>query len=320
MLSPMGKMAYYEQQHLIIVQDVEEAVAYIAEFVLALWEVPAHVYIDSNLIEVTLEEGEALGMNWNVLTKIGESGKSALDPVGGVDYPGTSLRSTATNNAAVPNTTPFTFGIVNANIDAVLEAVKRRERVNLRSNPRVLVRNHRRATIIVGQEIPYLSSTESGTQNPINTYEFKEVAVRLEVTPHISDDGMIFMDVHSQAKSLIGYQGDPPQPVLSTRELVIYAAVPDRETLVIGGLVQRSINNTRWNTPFISRIPLIGLLFRQKRDIDTKNDLVFMLNPRIVKPGDKRKQLEEKSHLLVEPPKHPLEVKPIGGPPASAHK
>ena len=74
--------------------------------------------------------------------------------------------------------------------------------------------------IIVGQEIPYLSSTESGTANPVNTYEFKEVAVRMEVTPHVSEDGRIFLDVHPQVKSLIGYQGDPPQPVLSTRGLL----------------------------------------------------------------------------------------------------
>jgi len=312
MLSPKGKMAYYERQHLVIVQDTEDVVKTIEEFVAALWAVPIQVYIDSKLVELTLEKGEALGINWTIFQKIGKSGKG-LHPnsASGITHPGTSIVSTATSNASIPNTVPFTFGIVNANIEATVQALQERERVDLHSNPRVLVMNHRTATIIVGQEIPYLSSTESGTTNPVNTFEFKEVAVRLEVTPHVSEDGsVIFMDIHPQVKNLIGFQGEPPQPVLSTREAVTYVAVGDNETLILGGLVQRNINKTRWRTPFLSRIPLIGLLFRQKQDSDTKNDLIFLLNPRILRPEVMDELKRKKAGILQELPKHPGESEP----------
>jgi len=309
MLSPAGKMAYYDRQHLVIVQDIEPVIEVIGEFVAALWDVPTQVYIDSKLIEVTLEKGEALGMNWNVWHKVGDSGETALDPVSGVDYTGTSLRSTALSNQGLPNTTPFSFGVVNANINVFLEAIKTRDRVDLHSNPRILVMNHRQATIIVGQEIPYLSSTQTTAAEPVNTYEFKEVAVRLEVTPHVSEDGIIFMDVHPQVKGLIGYQGDPPQPVLSTREAVTYVAVPDNQTLIIGGLVQRNISKDRWAVPFISRIPLLGLLFRQKADTDTKNDLVFLLNPRIVTAELIQQTMDDRSAMVKDLPAHDGETK-----------
>jgi len=307
MLSPNGKMAYYERQHLVIVQDIEDVVNLIEGFVNALWQVPIQVYIDSKLVEITLEEGEAFGMNWTVWHKIGESGQRALAP-GGTNYSGTSLRTGVTSNAALEATNPFTYGIVNANIDVVLNAIGKRSRVDLHSNPRILVMNHRTATIIVGQEIPYLSSTETGTANPINTYEFKEVAVRLEVTPHVSEDGIIFLDVHPQVKSKIGETQAPVQPILSTREAVTYVAVRDNETLIIGGLVQRNSIKTRWHTPLLHRIPLLGWFFRQRTDTDTKNDLVFLLNPRILKPGHIRQAIEEKSDLLTDLPKHPAET------------
>ena len=311
MLSPEGKMAYYERQHMILIMDQEEVVALVEEFVNALWAMPIQVFIDSKLVEITLQSGEAMGINWTMFQKVGESGTGLnLGSTSGIDHPGTSLVSSGTDNSGLPNVSPFTFGVVNAHIEAVARALKSRERVDLQSNPRLLVMNHRKATIIVGEEIPYLSSTESGTTNPVNTYEFKEVAVRLEVTPHVSDDGRIFMDVHPQVKNLLGYQGDPPQPVLSTREAVTYVAVEDNETLLIGGLVQRSINKSRWQVPFIARIPLIGLLFRQKQDTDGKNDLVFLLNPRLVKPGMIEGEMEAKAGLLVEPPKHDGEWKP----------
>jgi len=310
MLSDNGTMAYYERQHMILVRDTEEVVALVEEFVKALWAMPIQVFIDSKLVEITLQSGEAMGINWTLFQKVGESGPGVNLGVGssGTAHPGTSVVSTGTDNAALPNVNPFTFGVVNAHIEAVARALKSRERVDLQSNPRLLVMNHRKATIIVGQEIPYLSSTESGTANPVNTYEFKEVAIRMEVTPHVSDDGRIFMDVHPQVKNLIGYQGAPPQPVLSTREAVTYVAVGDNETLLIGGLVQRGINKTRWQVPWIARIPLIGVLFRQKQDTDSKTDLVFLLNPRLVKPSLMESEMKAKERLLREPLRHEGEL------------
>ena len=296
MLSPRGRMVHYERQHIIVVEDYESSVAMIEEFVKQLWKVPAQVFISSKLIEVTLEDEESLGLRWDIIQEVGAA-------KGGTDL------TTVAQTMGLDK--PFTFGLVNADIEAVLEALASRKRVNLVSNPNVMVMNHRMASIVVGQEIPYLSSEESTGGNPIRTYEFKEVAVRLDVTPHIGEDGMVFLDVHPSVKSVIGETEDPKQPILSTREAVTNVAVMDGTTLIIGGLVQRNVTNSRKEIPWFGRalgwIPILGIPFRQKTESDTKNDLIFLLTPRIVKPEMMQQMMNSKKHLLKELPEHPGE-------------
>jgi general secretion pathway protein D len=308
MLSPRGKMAYYAHQHLLMLEDEEKVAKMVEAFVKNLWATPLQVFIDAKLVEVTLEQGEDLGLRWSVVQKISKEGANS-QVAGGADTLGTTIESTA---PTLGLDRAFTYGIVNANINVVLEALGTLKRVDLRSSPRVLVMNHRPASIIVGQEIPYLSSQQAvgGGESPIRTYEFKEVAVRLDVTPHISDDSStIWMDVHPSVKSVVGYTDAPKQPILSVREAVTNVAVGDGATLIIGGLVQRNISKTRSETPGIARIPLIGLLFQQHSTQDTQNDLLFLLSPRVVTPEMMRELIDSKESLFQELPPHKGEPK-----------
>ncbi len=291
MLSPTGKMVFYDREHLIIVEDYEQNIQNIADLVEQLWAVPMQVYIDSKLLEVDLNDDNAMGIQWQL----------AADPATRSDYPSTSTTSIVPNpllfgnpgtalggySPTVPtfsgqNGNGFIFGISNKNLDVFLSALAARSRVDTRSNPRLLVVNHRRATIVAGEEVPYLTSIQSTGAEPIQTYSFKEVAVHLEVTPHASEDGMIFMDVHPTVKNVIGYTGSPAQPVLSVREASTSVVMPDATTLIIGGLLKRDVNKSWQEVPFLSRIPIIGWLFQQKAASDEKDDLIFLVNPRIV--------------------------------------
>ena len=155
-----------------------------------------------------------------------------------------------------------------------------------------------------------MSSVESTDGAPIRTYEFKEVAVRLDVTPHVSEDRMVHLDVHPTVKSVIGFTDEPRQPILSTRETVTNVIVRDGYTLVIGGLLQRNMTKAWTETPYLARIPLIGLLFRQRSRSDTKNDLIFLLSPRIVTPDAMQEILKSKEGIAAEPPKHAGESEP----------
>jgi type IV pilus assembly protein PilQ len=299
MLSARGKLAYYERQHLLVVEDDESVVTLIEEFVDGLWEVPIQVYIESKLVEVSLEDGEDYGMRWNTQTKFSSTGarnqKTGVD-----DLLGTTLDTTA---PALGLDRFFSYGIVNSNIELVLEAMGTRKRVDLQANPSILVVNHRTASIVVGQEVPYISSEESTGGNPIRTVEFKEVAVRLDVTPHVRED-MILLDVHPAVKSVIGYTEDPREPVISTREAVTNVAMKDSSTLIIGGLVQRNVTNQVAETPWIANIPLVGWFFRQTSNADTKNDLIFLLTPRIVTAKMVRGKKTNKEQLIKEHEEH----------------
>jgi general secretion pathway protein D len=124
--------------------------------------------------------------------------------------------------------------------------------------------------------------------------------MRLDVTPHVSDNGMVFMNVHPSVKAIAEIVEGTDQPSLSTREAVTTVAVQDGATLIIGGLVQRNRNKSYSETPYLARIPLIGLLFRQKNHTDTKNDLVFLLTPRILTPELMEAEMD-RSERLREP-------------------
>ncbi|GEM_PF-3096742 len=311
MLSPLGRMAYYARQQMVIVEDDEATVGMIQQFVAELWKVPPQVYIESSLLEVSLEEGETLGFHWSTSNKVSGAGKINQATGAAGDFNGTMVTSGGPGTGLDKF---FSFGIVNSNISVVLEMLATRQRVDLRSNPRILVMNHRTASVAVGQEIPYLSSIESTAANPIRTYDFKEVVARLDVTPHIASDGMIFMDVHPSIKSVIGYTVDPRQPILSTREAATNVSVADGSTLIIGGLVQRNISKQFEEVPFISHIPLIGWFFQHKAVDDTKNDLLFLLSPKIVSAEVMQNMLEENRGIIVSPPPH------AGESPASAPK
>jgi type IV pilus secretin PilQ/predicted competence protein len=332
MLSPSGKMVFYERQHLIIIEDYEQVVDNIADLVEKLWAVPAQVFIEAKLLEVALDNDNALGLQWQAVQApatrsnfaTSSSFTAIVSTAPGIltGNPGTAAASLS---PIVPTfskeTAPFSFGISNQHIDVVLSAIAARTRVDTRSNPRLLVVNHRKATIVAGEEVPYLTSIQTTGGVPIETYSFKEVAVRLEVTPHASEDGMIFLDVHPSVKNVIGYTGSPAQPILSVREASTSVVMPDGTTLIIGGLLKRDINKRWQEVPFLARIPLLGLLFQQKSASDSKSDLIFLVNPRILTPKLMRElakqnnaaRLQEDLDLrnnprVPEPPESPYEA------------
>lgn len=288
MLSPVGKLAVYERGHMLVVEDEEGTLAVIAQFVKELWATPPQVFIDTKLVELTLENDETLGINWNASTPLTTLGSSVVG------------RTTSPSPFSTGDTSFFSYGITSANVNVFLQALATKKRAEIMSNPNVLVVNHRTATIVVGQEIPYLSSTQSQAgSSAINTYEFKEVAVRVEVTPHVADNGMIFMDVHPVVKNVIGYTDAPAQPILSIREALTNVVMQDGTTLIIGGLKGSNINKKHSETPFLARIPLVGLLFQQHADTAQKADLVFLLSPRLLTP-ELMKQLIAQNRTLIE--------------------
>ena len=326
MLSPAGKMVFYDREHLLIIEDYEQVIENISALVEQLWAVPTQIFIESKLLEVDLTDDTAMGLQWQL----------AGAPADRTDYPSTSTTTIVPNglllgnsgtalggySPAVPtytgqNGNGFVFGISNQHLDVFLSALAARGRVDTRSNPRLLVVNHRKATIVAGEEVPYLTSVQSTGALPIQTYSFKEVAVHLEVTPHASEDGMIFMDVHPTVKNVIAYIGTPAQPVLSVREASTSVVMPDATTLIIGGLLKRNINKSFQEVPFLGRIPLIGWLFQQKAASDEKDDLIFLVNPRVLTPKlmkelarqnnaeRLRKDLDPRDNLrTAEPPEH----------------
>ena len=194
-------------------------------------------------------------------------------------------------------------------MDAILSALAAHQRTDLQSSPRMLVMNHHKATFVAGKEIPYLQSVTVTGGIPIDSYAFKEAAVRLDVTPHVSDDGTVLLDVHPTVRAQIGSigTGAASEPILSVREAATNVALKDGMTLIIGGMVQRTIQRQHQEMPFISKIPIIGWLFQSTANSDSKTDLLFLVSPRVLTKELMDQLTRENKRLLAPHPPHPDE-------------
>jgi len=317
MLSPVGKMIYYNADHVVVVEDYESNVKAIEEFINGLWAMPTQVFIDSKLVEVTLDAGDTLGLEWTAVVAPSMLQFNSTSNLVGPPTLSAGPNTTSPSVLPQPNlnlpATPFTFGISDQRMDVILNALAAHQRQDLQSNPRMLVMNHHKATFVAGKEIPYLTSVTVTGGLPINTYAFKEAAVRLDVTPHVSPDGTVFLDVHPTVRAQIGsisagVSNAPPEPILSVREAATNVAMKDGMTLIIGGMVQRGLINQHQEVPFIAKIPLLGWLFQSAANSDSKTDLLFLITPRVLTKEMAEKMVAGNKSFLTHLPPHPDET------------
>ena len=133
--------------------------------------------------------------------------------------------------------------------------------------------------------MPFQQLTQTGLGGAIGTTEFREAGVSLEVTPHIAPDGTVTMLVHPEFSVLSGFTPDSNAPIIDTREATTTVRVRDRETLVLGGLRQRSKVRGGSSLPLLGDVPLAGRLFRRTTFEVRESELLVFLTPEIVGTG-----------------------------------
>ena len=145
------------------------------------------------------------------------------------------------------------------------------------STPRVITANQKQASVLQGREIPYQTVSQSGTQT-----EFREAVLKLDVTPQITPDDRIIMDLVVTSDDVSDILNDG-QIVIDRREVSTQVLVDNGETVVLGGVFQRTRNNTMSRVPFLSDIPYVGNLFRSTSAQDSKRELLIFVTPKIVR-------------------------------------
>jgi len=148
------------------------------------------------------------------------------------------------------------------------------------SNPRVVTSNRKEALISQGTEFPYQEGTASGATNT----EFKEAVLQLKVTPQITPDDHIIMDiaVNKDALSTKARNVDG-EPAIDTQKVESQVLVNDGETIVIGGIYEQTQSSQVIRTPFFGDLPYIGMLFRNRSGTNEKKELLIFVTPKIVR-------------------------------------
>jgi len=166
------------------------------------------------------------------------------------------------------------------NLDVQLSALEKDNRVKVLNNPKLLVVDNELAKIQVGDQLPQVTIDEQGKQS----IEWKDVGIILEVTPQITADGSIFMDI-SLEKSR---QGANVQLTTGTHYSIVKTEsetkvlIKSGETAVIGGLTEKSDDSSRSGMPFLSKIPVLGSLFKNKVSNKSSKEVLIFITPRIL--------------------------------------
>jgi type IV pilus assembly protein PilQ len=150
--------------------------------------------------------------------------------------------------------------------------------------PRVITANQKQATILQGTEIPYQESASSGA----TTTQFKDAVLSLKVTPFITPDNRVVMDIDVSDDS-VGQQVTSATggsvPSIDTRKIVTQVLVNDGQTVVLGGILSTTKTKSSQGVPYLANIPVLGHLFKTTTDVNNKSELLIFITPKILREG-----------------------------------
>lgn len=264
----------------INVQGEHAIVREIAEYLDQVDQRPPQVLVEARILEVTLGENFQLGVTGAVDGSINGGALGVLQ-----------------NLSVQDDAFSLNLATSDGSVEATIQAISRFVGTDLVSSPRVLALSGTEAVIEVMREVPYVqvTSTTSGTTGGIGTQtleevQFKEAGVRLKVTPTLESGGYIRMRVDQELSEVVDRFNDIP--VIDKRTIGVHFLVRDRDTVVLGGLMQDRRSEADKGVPGLASLPLVGRLFRSDEDERSKRELIVFLTPRVVDHQESKRIVE----------------------------
>ncbi|WP_236199092.1 type IV pilus secretin PilQ [Pseudomonas pseudonitroreducens] len=291
-----GSITVDDRTNAIIAYQTQDRLDELRRIVAQL-DIPVRqVMIEARIVEASVDYSKSLGVRWGGAFTFGNWaswGKDGNIGVGGSN--GTSCGPftggctlPTTNNSPTPSvdlgatnaTSGIGIGFVsnNAILDLQLSAMEKGGNGEVVSQPKVVTSDKETAKILKGSEIPYQEASSSGA----TSVSFKEAALSLEVTPQITPDNRIIMEVKvnkDEPDYANALNGVPP---IKKNEVNAKVLVNDGETIVIGGVFSNTQTKATDKVPFLGDVPFLGRLFRRDSVTDSKNELLVFLTPRIM--------------------------------------
>lgn len=276
LLSARGTVTVDERTNTLIIKDTEASIANVKRLIQTLDTPVQQVVIEARLVSVDESVGEELGVKWNVSNAHG----SSSNPTDGKWFAGgTSTFSTPSQGGTI------SLGRLTKNfaLDLTLAAYESENRTDVIASPRVTTTNQKEALIEQGYEIPSLTSASSGA----TTIEWKKAVLSLKVTPQITPDDSVFLDLEITQDEI----GETVTTVagqaasIQTRSIETSVLVGNGETLVLGGIFQQTITRNTQKIPLLGDIPVVGWLFKSVNNKNQKREVLIFITPHIVEGG-----------------------------------
>ncbi len=292
-LSPRGSLSFDRRTNTLLVIDIPQRVTAIKDLVRMLDKPVDQVVIEARIVIANESFARELG------AKFGIRGNQQNTTFGG-SLPGTT--PTVTNGTPVAGSTlgglnvnlPSTLAgagslalsILNAGyaLDMELSALQQDGRGEVISNPRIVTSNQKEAVIRQGQEVGYLTNT-GGLSGSVPQVQFKEALLELKVTPTITADGRVFLNMNVTKDEVAGFiqTGAGQVPTIAKREVNTAVLMEDGQTVVIGGVYEFKNQQDISKVPFLGDLPIIGNLFKRNSRSKSKAELLVFVTPKVLR-------------------------------------
>ncbi|WP_421870012.1 type II secretion system secretin GspD [Pararhizobium sp.] len=239
---------------------------------------PTQVFLEAVIAEVTLNDELKFGLRWYL-----ENGNNSL---------GLSDLASGAVTAAFPG---FNWTHVSANAQSALSALSSVTKVKVISSPNLMVINNQQAKLQVGDQVPVITQTSTGTESAnaviINSVEMKDTGIILSVTPRINSSGRVMLDIQQEVSNVVATTTSGiDSPTIQQRKIATRVVVHDGESLALGGLIQEKKSLNQRKVPVLGDIPLLGNAFKSKTDGINRTELIIFIRPRIVRDSEEARQ------------------------------
>ena len=271
------------------------------------------VYVEAMIVEASIDNLRELGTKWRLTAEkdgdpilIGGFGtidssavQNIVQGLSGMSVGGLGnfidIPFTTTGSDGTPTTSTLTI----PGFAALFSLNEFRDSVNVLSTPQILTSDNKEAEIVVGENVPFISSRErdvTTTNTVLNNIERMDVGIKLRLTPQITEGDYVKLDLYQEISAVIQESAVitiSVGPTITKRSTKTSVVVKDNQTVVIGGLMQEKDEENITKVPFLGDIPILGWLFKQKSISKNKTNLIVFLTPHIIKGAEHIEQLTD---------------------------
>ncbi len=267
-LSRRGLVQAEKRTNTLIVTDLPNIVDRVEKMAMELDSATPQIEITAKLVDVDSQASRDLGITW---------GLNGLQPN---NDPANGTIDVNVTEPKAPASATVTYGVIKSwgIISSKIDMLERMNKANIISNPRITTVDNREAKILVGQKIPLIVQDVAG--NPVS--QLQTIGIQLKVTPHLTQDKKIIMDLHPEVSDLASNSTVQGGVIINTSEADTRVMVEDGQTAVIGGLIRTNEGVIRQGVPLLKDLPLVGMLFRSSNTSHQSRELIIFVTPRLL--------------------------------------
>ena len=311
------KIVADESTNSLIVLATARDYEMIKEVLRKLDVVPRQVLIETMIAEIGLNGDLQFGVEWALANNgidslIGDDSEDAEAPAPATSrsIPNDSLLNAAKRGAKIGGAGLFSFITDKDTFLVLINALAARSNVRSLATPHVIAADNREAHILIGEEIPILTSTQQSlssddTDRVFSSVQYRDTGKILTIVPQVNSAGLVNMEITQEVSAVRSPSfGATNSPSFSSREAETTVVVQDGQSVLIGGIIDDQMRRSRSGVPFLMDIPVLGRIFRTERDETDRTELIILITPHVIRNRQEAQsvteEFEERIHGLKE--------------------